>query len=464
MIKCARGSTNLQKTATNTQWYGECLCLLHYKHLYSWWRITQTIPPKRQKISQNTTNWEDSSHKGLRILRLCIMLWKGEREPTIKLCIRRNDWRGSKVHQNTELWTELMVSRWNSSGIFCQDSPHCSSATKSKSSCRIWAKSQNNLQDGSSSCRCSTTFHGDPKKMNGHANEALSSFLCMRKDFHQDVGHSSDLDQKRSGVLLTNTNHKENGNRVAEQMIMEFSESGHPVFRASIKSFVTRNAQKQMWWKIIDTPLRLKLFFRTIISVNKLSIYGAVSKFVWRIKERVERLSQQDRVMKNCTGAGFLRTVDVGQYFMTKDTEEFSQLTDSVVCREYTLPRNESLSEPKGWIRGNTTIGPVLEVTTSYLQGRYAVEIRIESVNKDNSHSWVRISHGLNKLVTDLLNKEDDDNEQETSEIQFKDCALKTNVFAFASRSKAKTKPQRRISAFSSTKTVPIGERIWTDI
>ena len=28
------------RTATNTLWYGECLCLLHYKHLYSWWRIT----------------------------------------------------------------------------------------------------------------------------------------------------------------------------------------------------------------------------------------------------------------------------------------------------------------------------------------------------------------------------------------------------------------------------------------
>ena len=32
-------------------------------------------------------------------------------------------------------------------------------------------------------------------------------------------------------------------------------------------------------------------------------------------------------------------------------------------------------------------------------------------MNKDNSHSWVRIFHGLNKLVTNLNN-----NEQETSE------------------------------------------------
>ena len=57
-------------------------------------------------------------------------------------------------------------------------------------------------------------------------------------------------------------------------------------------------------------------------------------------QERVKkRLSQQNRVIKMCTVAGFLTTVDVGQYFMTKDTEEFSQYTEPVACREYTLPR-----------------------------------------------------------------------------------------------------------------------------
>ena len=54
--------------------------------------------------------------------------------------------------------------------------------------------------------------------------------------------------------------------------------------------------------------------------------------------------------------------------------------------------------------------------------------------------------------------------EQETSEMQFEDCALKSNVFAFASRSKAKAKPQGCNSASSSTRTFPIGERTWTDI
>ena len=75
------------------------------------------------------------------------------------------------------------------------------------------------------------------------------------------------------------------------------------------------------------------------------------------------------------------------------------------------------------------------------------------SVNKDNSHSKVRISHGLNKLVTNLNKKDQDDNEQETSATQFEDYALKLNASDFASRSKAKAKPQRRTSASSSTKT-----------
>ena len=40
-------------------------------------------------------------------------------------------------------------------------------------------------------------------------------------------------------------------------------------------------------------------------------------------KNEGKRPSQQNRVIKISTDAGFLTTVGVGQYFMTKDTEEF---------------------------------------------------------------------------------------------------------------------------------------------
>ena len=171
----------------------------------------------------------------------------------------------------------------------------------------------------------------------------------------------------------------------------------------------------------------------------------------------MERLPQPDWLIKFCTIAGFLKTVDVGQYFMTKHTDEFLQFAEPVTCREHTLPRDEKSTDPKGWIRVNTKIGPVLEVTTSYLQGRYGVEIRIESVNKDHSHSLVRISHGLNKLVTDLIDKEYDDNDQETSE-------TKTEVFAFATRSNAKAKPRRSSTTCSSSRTVRTLQRKWIDV
>ena len=84
--------------------------------------------------------------------------------------------------------------------------------------------------------------------------------------------------------------------------------------------------------------------------------------------------------------------VVIGQHFMTKDTAEFSQF-HAVACREYTLPREEGASQPKGWIQGHMRIGPVLEVTTSFQHFKYGIEIRIESVNKDSSHFWVRISY-----------------------------------------------------------------------
>ena len=65
----------------------------------------------------------------------------------------------------------------------------------------------------------------------------------------------------------------------------------------------------------------------------------------------METLPQQDRLIKMCTDGEFLKTVEVGQYFMTKHTNEFLQFAEPVTCREYTLLRDEkSSSDPKGWL------------------------------------------------------------------------------------------------------------------
>ena len=73
--------------------------------------------------------------------------------------------------------------------------------------------------------------------------------------------------------------------------------------------------------------------------------------------ERIEKLSQQDKLSKFCMDAGFLNVVEIGQYFMTKDTgEQFY----AVACREYTLPSDDEASKRRGWIQGNTKIALVL--------------------------------------------------------------------------------------------------------
>ena len=67
---------------------------------------------------------------------------------------------------------------------------------------------------------------------------------------------------------------------------------------------------------------------------------------------------------------------------MNKDTGDLTQF-HAVACREYTLPRDDEASQPRGWIQGNTKIGPVMEVTTSYLHGKHGVEITIMSLSRD---------------------------------------------------------------------------------
>ena len=67
--------------------------------------------------------------------------------------------------------------------------------------------------------------------------------------------------------------------------------------------------------------------------------------------QQVESLSAENRVSKFCKEAGFMRVVEVGQYFVTKDTGSLRQFR-SVACREYTLPRDDPASQGKGWIQG----------------------------------------------------------------------------------------------------------------
>ena len=246
---------------------------------------------------------------------------------------------------------------------------------------------------------------------------------------------------------------------------------------------------------------QFETIFLIIISANQLSIYGAVAniceeleahqdrwgepvvlmgqsivlseikaevllendipshhQILWQqYQERIKSLSQESKVSKFCKEAGFIRVVEVGQYFMTKDTGDFRQFR-AVACREYTLHRGDESSQPRGWIQGDTTIGPVLEVTTSYMYGKHGIEIRVWSVSQDNSESWDRISYGTNKYVVDS-----NYNNTEVPADLPEEQASQSSVKVIAARSKAKAKPQKR-ETVELLSTIPTNERKWIDI
>ena len=106
-------------------------------------------------------------------------------------------------------------------------------------------------------------------------------------------------------------------------------------------------------------------------------------QILWQqFMERIESLSPESKVSRFCMEAGFMRVVEVGQYFMTKDTGDFRQFR-SVACRECTLPQDDPAFQPKGWIQGNMRIGPVLEVTTVFNTANMGL--------KFESGLWVKI-------------------------------------------------------------------------
>ena len=187
-----------------------------------------------------------------------------------------------------------------------------------------------------------------------------------------------------------------------------------------------------------------EVFLPTIISVNQLRVYGAVADMCdelgWRISgcsdstgkpvllnkseavtptelsttnktprttetvqgnmlhdcerkfAKKKKLPDYLQLIKLCSNPGIDKTVAKGQYFTTLDDVELDKLGGS--CREYTVLRDHTASKVKGWIRGNTRIGPALELADSYHQGRYGIEIMINSLLGDGTRSWVMIVNG----------------------------------------------------------------------
>ena len=286
---------------------------------------------------------------------------------------------------------------------------------------------------------------------------------------------------------------------VAVIMMINFSESGHPVFRGSGAFERGHMKSKEKGRSSIHFNGRdetVEVILRTVVSVIQLSVYGAVAEMCeelpWEISKRskgtekpvahdnletmemppvvstTDQISPTDarvqgnllreheqefanlpehlQLTKLCSNAGLAKTVEKGQYFTTLDDTELDILKGS--CREYTLPRSDQSSQVKGWIRGNTKIGPVLDVIVCYHQGVYGVAIMIESLFGDKTCSWVRIVNGINKYVTEMSEETHVESIVETS----------------TGKLVTKARPQQTSNSTLSLVSSPYHERKWIDV
>ena len=156
------------------------------------------------------------------------------------------------------------------------------------------------------------------------------------------------------------------------------------------------------------------------------------------IQTKIRKSSRWLRSIRLCSDASFMKTIPRRQYVVTLDEAELAKLNGS--CREYTLPRDDQLSKIKGWIRGDTK---------SYHQGRCGIDIRINSLFGDGSHSWVVIGNELNKYVTEMSDEMQENRNDE--------------IAANAERTAAKARPKQTLLPMSSFPRDDTISHAWMD-
>ena len=181
--------------------------------------------------------------------------------------------------------------------------------------------------------------------------------------------------------------------RIAEDMLRRFAESGHPIFRATTplsRGKLKRKGKGKVSILFSADQDEVDAIYHMILSVNQLSIYGVVAAicdeyegqpvntgepvllegqsivlceikaealarpeleesniFLQKNFQQVKQFSPENRLGKNCKETGFMSVVEVGQYFVTRNVCEFLH---TIACREYFFPRDDQVSQPEVWI------------------------------------------------------------------------------------------------------------------
>ena len=163
------------------------------------------------------------------------------------------------------------------------DTANCSLRFKER-----WQKRESNLRNskiGSSSCRSTMTSTGRKQETSKSVLRILWMLRLTHTDSRRDIGHSSDQERKKSGMECTPTSPEVCGTSRQKW--------GHPVFRTT--STLDRGFLKQskkggrlsVRYTGDLSKAELFFFFGTIISVNQLSVYGAISDWCEELAQQI---------------------------------------------------------------------------------------------------------------------------------------------------------------------------------
>ena len=145
----------------------------------------------------------------------------------------------------------------------------------------------------------------------------------------------------------------------------------------------------------------------TLVQTRKTNVQAARDRLRDHLGKN-EKLSREMKASQISESAGLMRKVSVGQYLRTihDANDGFGGKTGS--CREYTLLRDHQDSEPIGWIRGHTRIGPVRQVRVICCLEQYGIEMQVTSTSRNGSHSWIIISRRPNRYVDESWHDQGD--------------------------------------------------------
>ena len=128
---------------------------------------------------------------------------------------------------------------------------------------------------------------------------------------------------------------------IAEKMLLEFAESGHPVFRATTplsRGILKSKGRGKLWIHFTADQDTVDTIYRIILSVNQLSVYGAVANICEEFEDHQERTGELVILMG--------QSIVLGEVKAETPLQNESPMNDQIIWQQY-IQQVESLSPEK---------------------------------------------------------------------------------------------------------------------